>query len=59
MKNDIKILESEHQKIIDLFLNGMSQKDIGALYGKSGDVIKSCKFKFIPSKAICLLPPVM
>lgn len=40
MKNDIKILESEHQKIIDLFLNGMSQKDIGALYGKSGDVIK-------------------
>ena len=40
MKDNTKIPESEHQKIIDLFLKGMSQKDIGALYGKSGDVIK-------------------
>lgn len=40
MNNTGKIPESEHQKIIELFLNGMTQKDIGAMYGKSGDVIK-------------------
>lgn len=40
MKNNTKIPESEHQKIIEMFLNGMSQKAIGEMYGKSGDVIK-------------------
>lgn len=40
MEDNTKIPESEHQKIIELFLKGMTQKDIGALYGKSGDVIK-------------------
>lgn len=41
MDKNNKIPESEHQKIIDLFLDGMSQKDIGKIYGKSNDVIRS------------------
>lgn len=35
-----KILKSEHEKIIHLFLNGMYQKDIAQIYGVSNDAIR-------------------
>ena len=45
----IKILESEYNKIVDMYLNGLTHKEISDKYGVSdvtiGNILKKCNVK--------------